>query len=265
MASLPAHIEPCDEPKKEDPLCFDGDYAAFRKAYKAWHARKTGKRKHAAMADAFEKKEQERLAAGQVTLTALAAQRVNEPRFKKPRGHAPLADGVACAWDGEHGVWRTASGAVHDVAAKRKAEKQTFFDSKKADDDAVQEQRRADREREYLDTLQAWRAPYEKEREQREQKARDNAAWLLEQHARAEAAEAKRRERRAAELQASALARRSVTGSVVVSATATVRTEWSREYSRYWHSYREDCIPKDVRERKDDLRVLLRLEPFRVK
>ena len=37
-----------------------------------------------------------------------------------------------------------------------------------ADDAAVQEQRRADRLREYLDKLQAWRAPYEKEREQRE-------------------------------------------------------------------------------------------------
>ena len=45
----------------------------------------------------------------------------DQPRFKKPRGRAPLADGVPCTWDGERGYWVTASGAHHAVAALRKA------------------------------------------------------------------------------------------------------------------------------------------------
>lgn len=73
--------------------------------------------------------------------------------------------------------------------------------------------------------------------------------WHEEQRRRSDVSMAAAQARHTAELQASALARRSVTGSVVVSATATVRTELSREYLRFWHSYREDCIPKHVRER----------------
>ena len=66
------------------------------------------------------------------------------PRFKKPRGRAPLADGVPCTWDGERGYWVTASGAHHDVAAVRKATTAEYFSAMKLPDAEVQEQRRSD-------------------------------------------------------------------------------------------------------------------------
>ena len=66
------------------------------------------------------------------------------PRFKKPRGRAPLADGVPCTWDGERGYWVTASGAHHDVAALRKATTAEYFSAMKLPDAEVQEQRRSD-------------------------------------------------------------------------------------------------------------------------
>ena len=67
-----------------------------------------------------------------------------QPRFKKPRGRAPLADGVPCTWDGERGYWVTASGAHHDVAAVRKATTAEYFSAMKLPDAEVQEQRRSD-------------------------------------------------------------------------------------------------------------------------
>ena len=85
---------PCaclDDPAPQrDDAAFAGDYDLYRKAYKAWHARRQLK-------DGQRKKKQ-----------CVA--------FPKPRGKPPLADGVACTWDTANGCWLTASGAQHDGA-----------------------------------------------------------------------------------------------------------------------------------------------------
>ena len=101
-------------PRRED---YD-ESSAYRAAYKLWHQREARRRKY---------------------LSAAA-----EPAGKAPRpsGRAPRVDGAACSWDAEHGCWRTPSGAVHDVAAKRDAESRAFFAAKQAADAAAREQQR---------------------------------------------------------------------------------------------------------------------------
>ena len=81
--------EPMHAPQRDDPV-FGGDYDLYRNAYKAWHARQQ-------LEDGRRKKKQ----------------CASHP---KPRGKAPLADGVACTWDEQNGYWLTASGAQHDGA-----------------------------------------------------------------------------------------------------------------------------------------------------
>ena len=129
-------------PKRDDPR-YNGDYMAFRKDYKLWHTREARRRQdldRRAALEGCENVENMAHAAGQA---AADAQAVGCPRIKKPRGYAPLADGVACTWDGEAGCWRTASGDRHDGAAARKAAKRAFFDAKKAEEAAVKAERPA--------------------------------------------------------------------------------------------------------------------------
>ena len=73
--------EPMHAPQRDDPV-FGGDYDLYRNAYKAWHARQQ-------LEDGRRKKKQ-------------------CESHPKPRGKAPLADGVACTWDAESAERRTA-------------------------------------------------------------------------------------------------------------------------------------------------------------
>ena len=119
------------KPKKEDYT----DNKEYRRAYKRWHTFKTRDQEYSA-------KRQRELEESSCLQSVLDAE-PDQPRFKKPRGRAPLADGVPCTWDGERGFWVTASGAHHDVAAVRKASKAEHFHAMKRTDAEVQEQRRS--------------------------------------------------------------------------------------------------------------------------
>ena len=119
------------KPKKEDYT----DNKEYRRAYKRWHTFKTRDQEYSA-------KRQRELDENSCLQTVLDAE-PDQPRFKKPRGRAPLADGVPCTWDGERGYWVTASGAHHDVAALRKATTAEYFSAMKLPDAEVQEQRRS--------------------------------------------------------------------------------------------------------------------------
>ena len=120
------------KPKKEDYT----DNKEYRRDYKRWHTFKTRDQEYSA-------KRQRELDENSCLQSVLDAE-PDQPRFKKPRGRAPLADGVPCTWDGERGYWVTASGAHHDVAALRKATTAEYFSAMKLPDAEVQEQRRSD-------------------------------------------------------------------------------------------------------------------------
>ena len=120
------------KPKKEDYT----DNKEYRRDYKRWHTFKTRDQEYSA-------KRQRELDENSCLQSVLDAE-PDQPRFKKPRGRAPLADGVPCTWDGERGYWVTASGAHHDVAAVRKATTAEYFSAMKLPDAEVQEQRRSD-------------------------------------------------------------------------------------------------------------------------
>ena len=120
------------KPKKEDYT----DNKEYRRDYKRWHTFKTRDQEYSA-------KRQRELDENSCLQSVLDAE-PDQPRFKKPRGRAPLADGVPCTWDGERGYWVTASGAHHDVAAVRKATTAAYFSAMKLPDAEVQEQRRSD-------------------------------------------------------------------------------------------------------------------------
>ena len=83
-------------PQREDPA-YGGEYQAYRRAYKAWNARAGRKR-------------QRELTSSELT-SSIDDVTVHVHHLKKPRGRAPLANGVACTWDA--GFWRTSSGEVH--------------------------------------------------------------------------------------------------------------------------------------------------------
>ena len=119
-------------PKKEDYT----DNKEYRRDYKRWHTFKTRDQEYSA-------KRQRELEESSCLQSVLDAE-PDQPRFKKHRGRAPLADGVPCTWDGERGYWVTASGAHHDVAALRKATTAEYFSAMKLPDAEVQEQRRSD-------------------------------------------------------------------------------------------------------------------------
>ena len=120
------------KPKKEDYT----DNKEYRRDYKRWHTFKTRDQEYSA-------KRQRELDENSCLQSVLDAE-PDQPRFKKPRGPAALADGVPCTWDGERGYWVTASGAHHDVAALRKATTAEYFSAMKLPDAEVQEQRRSD-------------------------------------------------------------------------------------------------------------------------
>ena len=120
------------KPKKEDYT----DNKEYRRDYKRWHTFKTRDQEYSA-------KRQRELDENSCLQSVLDAE-PDQPRFKKPRGPAALADGVPCTWDGERGYWVTASGAHHDVAAVRKATTAEYFSAMKLPDAEVQEQRRSD-------------------------------------------------------------------------------------------------------------------------
>ena len=111
------------------------DNKEYRRDYKRWHTFKTRDQEYSA-------KRQRELDENSCLQSVLDAE-PDQPRFKKPRGRAPLADGVPCTWDGERGYWVTASGAHHDVAALRKATTAEYFSAMKLPDAEVQEQRRS--------------------------------------------------------------------------------------------------------------------------
>ena len=83
-------------PQREDPA-YGGEYQAYRRAYRAWNARAGRKR-------------QRELTSSELT-GSIDDVTVHAHHLKKPRGRAPLANGVACTWDA--GFWRTSSGEVH--------------------------------------------------------------------------------------------------------------------------------------------------------
>ena len=115
------------KPKKEDYT----DDKEYRRDYKRWHTFKTRGQQR-------DFKRQRELDENSCLQSVLDAE-PDQPRFKKPRGRAPLADGVPCTWDGERGYWVTASGAHRDVAALRKATTAEYFSAMKLPDAEVQE------------------------------------------------------------------------------------------------------------------------------
>ena len=149
------------KPKKEDYT----DDKEYRRDYKRWHTFKTRGQQR-------DFKRQRELDENSCLQSVLDAE-PDQPRFKKPRGRAPLADGVPCTWDGERGYWVTASGAHHDVAALRKATTAEYFSAMKLPDAEVQEQRRSDCAR-VAATVEARLAPSASllERLQKEETAR---------------------------------------------------------------------------------------------
>ena len=85
-------------PQREDPA-YGGEYQAYRRAYKAWNAR------------AGRKRQRELTSSIDDVTVSIDDVTVHVHHLKKPRGRAPLANGVACTWDA--GFWRTSSGEVH--------------------------------------------------------------------------------------------------------------------------------------------------------
>ena len=75
------------KPKKEDYT----DDKEYRRDYKRWHTFKTRGQQR-------DFKRQRELDENSCLQSVLDAE-PDQPRFKKPRGRAPLADGVPCTWD----------------------------------------------------------------------------------------------------------------------------------------------------------------------
>ena len=128
---------------------FGGDYAAFRRADKAWNERERKRRKLLQAPSAAPTAPGEIAASsavvapdaraaelpGRIEGEAVAAPKEAAravPLHPKPRGRVPLgADGDPCVWDGKYGRWLDQAGREHFV--DREAQRRAFFSERKAD------------------------------------------------------------------------------------------------------------------------------------